>query len=121
LADTLPQASHEYFIVAILPLQTWAAGEPQNLVSIPSAVGLQRLLEVSADAPQFWHVYVIVLLLLFDFVHRTRFYEGVSGIFAYPIVSTESAKLLFFGGGRIQRENPLKNLRDVYGLVNVAS
>ncbi len=84
LADTLPQASHEYFIVASLPLQTWAAEEPQNLVSSPSAVGLQRLLEVSADAPQFWHVYVIVLLLLFVELYTApvlrQVYSGTSPI-----------------------------------------
>ena len=56
-ADTLPQASQEYFISVILPLQTLSAGTPQRLLLCSSLAGWQSLLESSAEAPQFWHVY----------------------------------------------------------------
>jgi hypothetical protein len=55
-ADTLPQASQEYFISLILPPQTWSAGTPQRLPLTSSLTGWQRSAELSDKVPQFLHV-----------------------------------------------------------------
>jgi hypothetical protein len=63
---TRPQPWQTYFIAASLSLHIWVwstLGDPQKLHFFLSPQGLHKCPGSSATAPQFLHVYAIVILL----------------------------------------------------------
>jgi hypothetical protein len=66
---TRPQPPQTYFIAASLSLHMWVwstLGAPQKLQFLASPQGLHKCPGASATAPQFLHVYAMVILLFLN-------------------------------------------------------